>query len=135
MSLSICTLTKFRMILTPNSKSKYHLAKTHSHNPGVTGGLFEYSQHGDLLEHIREEWWREHVTKRDRLRIAGQVAAALSDVHALSIVHTDITSNQYIFIDGRYKLNDFNRCRFIKWTVATKQECPFYMSKNWGKVS
>ncbi|KAL7477824.1 hypothetical protein ACHAW6_003611 [Cyclotella cf. meneghiniana] len=63
----------------------------------------------------------------EKLRIAHQVSLSLADLHDVdamrdksgkitssAIVHTDIKPDQYIHIDGTFKLNDFNRCRFMR---------------------
>ena len=55
-----------------------------------------------------------------------KVAAGLADFHdadamrdengritSAAMVHADITTDQYVNIDGVFKLNDFNRCRFM----------------------
>ncbi|KAL7534982.1 hypothetical protein ACHAXR_006189 [Thalassiosira sp. AJA248-18] len=62
-----------------------------------------------------------------KLSIAHQVAAGLADFHdayamrdkhgeitSAAMVHADITTDQFILVDGVYKLNDFNRCRFMR---------------------
>jgi hypothetical protein len=63
----------------------------------------------------------------EKLRIAHQVSLSLADLHDVdamrdktgkitssAIVHTDIKPDQYIHFDGLYKLNDFNRCQFMR---------------------
>jgi hypothetical protein len=50
-----------------------------------------------------------------------------------SIAHTDISPSQFIQIDGIYKLNDFNRARFLRWNNETDKACPYYVGKNPGK--
>lgn len=107
------------------------------HIPDIFGycigsGLFELSTGGDLLSHIRDEKWRAKTTQKDKLTIAVQVAAALADVHALDIAHTDIAAKQYILIDGMYKLNDFNRARMLEWNKKKNETCTFYNGKNPG---
>ena len=68
------------------------------------------------------------LSQYDKLHLAYQVAAALADAHdadalrdangkiiSAAIVHADITPGQFIEFGGVYKLNDFNRCRFMRW--------------------
>lgn len=63
----------------------------------------------------------------EKLSLAYQAAAGLADLHdtdamrdangeiiSASMVHADIKSDQFINIGGVYKLNDFNRCRFMR---------------------
>jgi len=108
------------------------------HIPNIFGycagsGIFELTTEGDLMSHIWDEQWRDKTTQQNRLTIAVQVAAALADVHSLNIAHTDIAAKQFILIDGVYKLNDFNRCKFLEWNDQKNETCTFYVSKNPGK--
>ena len=72
--------------------------------------------------------------------VAFQVASGLAAVHNLpkegvpAIAHTDITSSQYVYVAlaGFYKLNDFNRCRFITWDAKKNEACTFEVGKNPG---
>ena len=50
-----------------------------------------------------------------------------------SIAHTDIAPGQFIRINGMYKLNDFNRARFIQWSPYQNLTCGYYVGKNPGK--
>ena len=67
------------------------------------------------------------LDQHEKLRLAHQVAAGLADMHdadamrnekgeiiSSAIVHADITTDQYIKVGEVYKLNDFNRCRFMR---------------------
>ena len=49
-----------------------------------------------------------------------------------AIVHTDISPAQYIKVGGRFKLNDFNRARFLRWSISKNQTCTYRVSKNPG---
>ena len=73
---------------------------------------------------------------------ATQAAIGLSHLHNLdsesyaSVAHTDISPNQYIKVKGIYKLNDFNRARFLPWStdVANKSTpCSYHIGNNPGK--
>lgn len=48
-----------------------------------------------------------------------------------TIAHTDITTEQFVNVDGVMKLGDFNRARFITST-SRGQQCPFAVSYNPG---
>jgi len=71
--------------------------------------------------------------------IATQAAMGLADVHNVdvegraSIAHTDISPDQFIQIDGLYRLNDFNRARFIGKYRHNDTNCPYWVGKNPGK--
>ena len=103
-------------------------------------GLFEYSNGGDVANAIWPGGFTPSLTPLRKLHIATQGAMALSSVHNFdqvglaSIAHTDIGPDQFIAIDGRYKLNDFNRCRFLlKNKTNEALNCPYYVNKNPGK--
>eukprot|EP00571_Detonula_confervacea_P007931 CAMPEP_0172313680 /NCGR_PEP_ID=MMETSP1058-20130122/20754_1 /TAXON_ID=83371 /ORGANISM="Detonula confervacea, Strain CCMP 353" /LENGTH=533 /DNA_ID=CAMNT_0013027377 /DNA_START=226 /DNA_END=1827 /DNA_ORIENTATION=- len=62
-----------------------------------------------------------------KLSLAHQAAAGLADLHdadamrdengeitSAAMVHADIKAEQFVNIGGVYKLNDFNRCRFMR---------------------
>lgn len=69
--------------------------------------------------------------------LATQAAIGLAAVHNVdqegyaSIAHTDISPSQYIAVNGVYKLNDFNRARFISYDGT--EACPFLVGSNPGK--
>lgn len=64
---------------------------------------------------------------------------ALASVHncdkegQASIAHTDISPGQFIKVNGRYKLNDFNRARFIRYRRSNGTQCTFQVGSNAGK--
>jgi hypothetical protein len=102
-------------------------------------GIFEYAYGGDMDDII---WYSDSKwNSTERLIVAYQVATAIADVHLVeengrpSIAHTDITTSQFVYVNGRYKLNDFNRCRFIAWNQKTNEQCGFYVGRNPGHVS
>lgn len=75
--------------------------------------------------------------------IATQAAMALAAVHNIdqegqaSIAHTDISPQQFIKIrelNGSYiyKLSDFNRVRFIRWSRKKNKPCGYYVDRNPG---
>ena len=45
----------------------------------------------------------------------------------------DITPSQFIYVNGRWKLNDFNRCRFMRIYKDSNEPCGFYVGANPGK--
>ena len=69
-------------------------------------------------------------TPQGRLHLAVQVALGLQALHELpggAVAHADLTDQQFLVTpDGRVKLNDFNRCRFVAHRNDTsKTPCPF----------
>lgn len=59
---------------------------------------------------------------------------ALADLHNFdkeglpSVAHTDLLSSQMVKVGNFWKLNDFNRARFIMQHNQTKETCPYAMS-------
>lgn len=98
--------------------------------------LAEYSTGGDLFDLMDTD-----PSDIDRLRVAHVVAASIADAHHLdsqgraTIAHTDIKPNQWIEIDGEYKLNDFNRARLLTWDPERNKHCGFRVQRNAGMVS
>merc|ERR1712087_237532 len=83
--------------------------------------------------------YNNNLTSYDQLDIAFQVAQGIADIHDVeedgvaSIVHTDITPSQFILMGGRYKVNDFNRCRFMRQYKEDDSPCGFHVGANPGK--
>jgi len=107
--------------------------------------VFEYGKGGDIDGRLwdwdeEEEKYRiVEIPSIEMLDIAYQVARAIAEMHDVeddgyaSIAHTDITPAQFIFIDGHWKLNDFNRCRFMRVKKEDDSPCGFYVGANPGK--
>lgn len=116
--------------------------------------MFAYCGHtsfGELAEgSVSDMIWPEtggcDVPMKDRLDVALHIAKGLMDFHfpsyndgtkinrvqKVAMAHTDITPSQFLFVNGRIKLNDFNRCRFIARRNNGKA-CPFRVGSNPGK--
>lgn len=91
--------------------------------------LFEHAPGGDMSDALFEN--DEKPTSNEKFDMAVQVAQAISDLHNFNdkvpaIVHADIMTNQFVRIDGVYKLSDFNRCTFLYWNSTSKQSCPYF---------
>lgn len=123
------------------------LLTSSNHIPNIYGyctnsGLFDYSPGGSLEDHIeiQEKEKQPRWSKQQELRFSWQAAAGLADVHGVgmvkdspSISHTDMNINQYLWLDGMYKLNDFNRARFIRWDIEKNKPCDFYIGASPGR--
>lgn len=124
-------------------------------------GIFEYGTGGDIYDllwpkssksgsllsllgntssnHQSKSPFQSKLGYIDKLKIALHVAMAVADIHnvdkegSASIAHADITPSQFIYIDGIFKLNDFNRCRFISWNYWKNQPCEYRVRQNPGK--
>eukprot|EP00566_Odontella_aurita_P018632 CAMPEP_0113536478 /NCGR_PEP_ID=MMETSP0015_2-20120614/6279_1 /TAXON_ID=2838 /ORGANISM="Odontella" /LENGTH=328 /DNA_ID=CAMNT_0000435839 /DNA_START=548 /DNA_END=1534 /DNA_ORIENTATION=- /assembly_acc=CAM_ASM_000160 len=101
---------------------------------GFCGGtsLIEYSDGGDLGVNAMTN--RDSLSQLDKLRIAHSITVAVADMHSLPIAHTDITIWQFLKIKGSYKLNDFNRARWMRRDKKDpNKDCGFKVNKNGGK--
>ena len=49
------------------------------------------------------------------------------------MAHTDIAPSQFIKVGQIYKLNDFNRARFLPWSEKDQAVCPYRVASNPGK--
>jgi Protein kinase domain len=80
-------------------------------------------------------------THDERFKIALDTASAVADMHHFNsdgratIAHKDIKTEQWILIDGMYKLNDFNMCKFLTWNPKRKQYCGYSYGYSEGRVS
>jgi hypothetical protein len=50
-----------------------------------------------------------------------------------SVVHNDISPNQFVKVNGFYRINDFNRARLLTKNKHTQQLCPYREGNNPGK--
>jgi Protein kinase domain len=95
-------------------------------------GTFAFTSDGDLYQ-----VFDTNPSKKELLKIAFGVAQSVADAHNIidgkpSIAHTDIKPDQWILLDGKYMLNDFNRARLMTWDAEGKQPCGFEIGKNGG---
>jgi hypothetical protein len=104
-------------------------------------GLFEFADGGSIDDSLfyndGDKW-----SPSERLVVAFQVITGLSDFHnwdkegVPAMAHTDITTSQFVYVGetGVYKLNDFNRCRFIRWNQKENKTCTYKVGNNPGTV-
>lgn len=91
-------------------------------------GAFEYAPGGAVSDIIYQD---EVLPIEERFDMAVQISRAISNLHnfnhkAPAIVHADIYTNQFVKVDGRYKLNDFNRATFLYWnSTSNVGNCPY----------
>jgi hypothetical protein len=108
-----------------------------------SAGVFEFADGGDLETAL----WpgNDDVVPwnpQERLIVGYQVVQAIAAVHnhpkegVAAIAHTDIALGQYVYVDkvGGFKLQDFNRARFIAWNNATNEPCTYEVGNNPGNV-
>ena len=83
---------------------------------------------------------RELLPLPEQLQLACQAARALADAHDIdgdgraAITHGDFASKQYIRVNGVYRLNDFNRGRFLRWNPKKQETCTYTIGNNDGTV-
>ena len=81
-----------------------------------TSGLVEYADGGDLSTELEQSF--THMTALRKLQIAVQAAQGLAGMHTTDfsnrsvLIHRDIKADQFIKVNGRYKLNDFNMAAY-----------------------
>jgi len=110
--------------------------------------LFEYADGGSLDDSI---WYNKHQSSSDKAKpwspqeklvVAYQAVSGIADLHNFakegvpSIAHTDITTQQFVYVEeaGLYKLNDFNRARFLAKNEKTNEICTYEVGNNPGNV-
>lgn len=107
--------------------------------------VYEYGKGGDIegklwpYDDEEEKYYVADISSLEKIEIAYQVAVGIADMHDVeedgiaSIAHTDITPSQFIFINGKWKMNDFNRCRFMRVRKDDGGICGFHVGANPGK--
>lgn len=105
-------------------------------------GLFEYADGGSLDDSIWYSDDKKPWSSKERLVVAYQAVSGIADMHNIgkegvpSIAHTDITTQQFVYVNeaGVYKLNDFNRARFLPRNKKTNAICTYKVGNNPGSV-
>jgi len=117
----------------------------------ANAGFYEYGDQGTLESRMKEiiatssfqtnKQPKYTFTPQEKITIAFQVASALVDTHhtekqnQAALTHGDIKPNQFLYINGTYKLNDFNRGRLLAWNQKSNQPCRYKVDNNKGTVS
>ncbi len=105
--------------------------------------MFEYGAGGDIGERLwpYDEEVGQHIIANlsswEKLEMAYQVACGIADIHdadegTASIAHTNIKPSQFISVDGKWKVNNFNRCRFFGEYKEDKSGCGLEVGSNLG---
>ena len=96
--------------------------------------LFHHNSEDDEDSEDRERHREPRITDLEKLQIATQAAIALSEFHTVEAIvpmaHTDISPSQFVKVGNRFKLNDFNRVRFLRWNEKKNETCSYYVSEN-----
>jgi len=104
----------------------------------VNSAVFDFAQGGDLRS-LRKSGDLLKLSYLGRLELARDTAMAVADFHhptkegVATMLHGDIKDNQFILIDGKYRLNDFNRAHFVSWNPDTNQACKYKFGYSAGK--
>ena len=97
----------------------------------LNSAIFDFGDGGEL-----SDVHGSNPSKDELLRIAHEVVSAVADAHHVddkgraTIAHADIHPGQFLKINGRYMLNDFNRCRFLSWDRKKDVPCGFKVKTN-----
>ncbi|ONI24098.1 hypothetical protein PRUPE_2G223600 [Prunus persica] len=76
--------------------------------------VYEFIDNGTLSEHIHNEGKGEKLSFELRLKIAAEIAAALSYVHSMSIIHRDVkTANILLNRNYTAKVSDFGGSKLL----------------------
>lgn len=82
-------------------------------------------------EGILEDYVKEHMSSREKLKMARDVAKGVADLHDFegagnaTIVHKDMKPANIVIKKGQLKLDDFNDAEFLMWNTRMNQQCPF----------
>ncbi|KAG7348054.1 protein kinase domain containing protein [Nitzschia inconspicua] len=112
----------------------------------ATSGVFEFADGGSLEDAMfvssEDDSSVQPWNAMERLVVSYQVAAALAAVHNYpkngvpAIAHTDIAPGQYVYSQQAqsFKLQDFNRARFLAWNNKTNLLCTYEVGNNPGTL-
>jgi len=114
-------------------------------------GFFEYADGGDLEDTIWGYRQRPKLSLVEKLRVGKFLRSCLQNSHSIpatraamslaslhnvdgegvaTIAHSDVNVGQWVKVGDHFKLNDFNRARFL--TYNGTNVCPFFVTKNAG---
>mmetsp|Transcript_25037 Transcript_25037/g.54209 ORF Transcript_25037/g.54209 Transcript_25037/m.54209 type:complete len:423 (-) Transcript_25037:270-1538(-) len=96
---------------------------------------------GDDLESISFIESVPELTRKTpvgRIRLALDVFKGISHLHDVPggpIIHADLQAKQFLIDPSTQtvRINDFNRCRFIRWNRTDDKPCSYFVGRNPGK--
>lgn len=90
-----------------------------------TSQVLEYSSKGSLHDLVKISRLAEQDPMKplDKLKVLIHIASALADLHDKGAVHGDLCIDQFLFLDGVYKLNDFHMSLFVQQQDDNDQIC------------
>lgn len=69
-----------------------------------------------LFAHIVHARQAALLTSEEQLSIAHHVASGVADMHTAGIAHNDLSPDQFLLVNGIYKISDFHLASFTKQT-------------------
>jgi serine/threonine protein kinase len=112
-------------IATEQLTASSYIADIYGHC--AQSALVDYSDKVSMYHIFKHQ--DDLYTHDELFQIAFDAVAAVADTHHFNkdnratIVHHDIKPNQWIYLDGMYKLNDFNVAKFLSWNTEKNQHC------------
>lgn len=86
-------------------------------------GVMEFGDGGSMHSYQQQ---KVHTSAED-FKVILEAARGLADFHSIderpSIVHNDVKPSQFIRINGVYKLNDFNKAKYLLYNESTGKKC------------
>lgn len=78
--------------------------------------VLEYSSKGTLHDLIKvaRQAREDNMSPIEKLKLLIHIASAIADLHEVGAVHGDLSPNQFLHMDGVYKLNDFHISMFLR---------------------
>jgi len=100
--------------------------------------LVDYSNEDDLSDIFNQ---KKQPSKDELFQVAYDVAASIADTHHPNVegrptmVHLDIKPDQWILMNGKYVLQDFNLAQFLTWNPEKHENCGWARGWKGGRVS
>jgi len=91
--------------------------------------LVDYSDDWDLFYMFDSDDPSDHPDKDELFDLAVDIAQSIADAHLpdkngrATVVHMDLKPDQWVKLNGRYVLNDFNLAKFIAYNEEKGEYC------------